>query len=58
MDKIEYYQKRIKELTEMINSYDSRHFSKDWLMKMLDINKNDVRKNKIKKILDDKTGEI
>lgn len=55
MDKIEYYQKRIKELTDVI---DSSYFSKDWIMKMLDINKNDVRKNKIKKILDDKTGEI
>lgn len=57
MDKIEYYQKRIKELTDVINLNDSSYFSKDWIMKMLDI-KNNVRKNKIKKILDGKTGEI
>jgi len=57
-EKIEIYQDRIKVLTEQINTYDNLYFSKDYLMKMFNLNKNDIRKSKINRIFNDEEREI
>jgi hypothetical protein len=57
-EKIEIYQDKIKVLTEQINTYDSLYFSKDYLMKMFNLNKSDIRKSKINRIFNDEAREI
>ena len=41
---------RMKIMSDMINSYNTQYFSIDWIMKMLDIERNEVRKYKINKL--------
>ena len=57
-EKIEIYQDKIKVLTDQINTYDSLYFSKDYLMKMFNLNKSDIRKSKINRIFNDEAREI
>jgi hypothetical protein len=55
---IQIYQDRIKSLTDQINTFDNLYLSKDYLMKMFNLNKNDIRKSKINRIFNDKAREI
>jgi hypothetical protein len=50
--------KRLEKLIEVYNSYDKNYFSKDFVMNMLNLNKNSIRKYNINKIFNDKTREI
>jgi hypothetical protein len=43
---------------ELYKSYDKNYFSKDFVMNMLNLNKNSIRKYNINKIFNDKTREI
>lgn len=49
---------RVKMLSDMISSYNNQYFSTDWIMKMLDLNRNEIRKYKIEKIFNDEAREI
>ena len=40
---------RVKILSDMISSYNNQHFSIDWIIKMLGLERNEVRKYKIRK---------
>jgi hypothetical protein len=37
-------------MIDMINSYNTSYFSIDWIIKMLDLKRNEVRKYKINKL--------
>ncbi len=41
---------RIKTMSDIINSYNSTYFSIDWIIKMLGLERNEVRKYKINKL--------
>jgi hypothetical protein len=49
---------RIKTMSDIINSYNSTYFSIDWVIKMLGLERNEVRKYKINKLFDDETRKI
>jgi hypothetical protein len=45
---------RIKILSDMISSYNNNmNFSVDWIIKMLGLKRNEVRKYKIRKLFDE-----
>lgn len=41
---------RMKVMSDMINSYNTSYFSIDWMMKMLDMKRNEIRMYKINKL--------
>ena len=41
---------RMKIMSDMINSYNTSYFSIDWIMKMLDMERNEIRMYKINKL--------
>ena len=43
---------RMKIMSDMINSYNTQYFSIDWIIKMLGLEKNEVRKYKINKLFE------
>ena len=47
-----------KMLSDMISSYNNQYFSVDWIIKMLGLERNEVRKYKINKLFNDETREI
>jgi len=49
---------RIKTMSDIINSYNSTYFSIDWVIKMLGLERNELRKYKINKLFDDETRKI
>ena len=49
---------RVKMLSDMISSYNNQYFSVDWIIKMLGLERNEVRKYKINKLFNDETREI
>jgi hypothetical protein len=44
---------KVKMLSDMISSYNNQYFSVDWIIKMLGLERNEVRKEKIKKLFND-----
>ena len=44
---------RVKILSDMISSYNNHYFSVDWIIKMLGLERNEVRKYKIRKLFDE-----
>ena len=58
-----YKGRGINQITGVNNSnfasyYDDLHFSTEYVRKMFGINKNDIRKEKIKKLFNDETRKI
>jgi hypothetical protein len=43
---------RMKIMSDMINSYNTSYFSIDWIIKMLGLERNEVRKYKINKLFE------
>ena len=43
---------RIKTMSDLINSYDTSYFSIDWIIKMLGLERNEIRKYKINKLFE------
>ena len=43
---------RIKTMSDLINSYDTSYFSIDWIIKMLGLERNKIRKYKINKLFE------
>ena len=61
MNKIKKYQDRVEMISNMMNiadSYNNQYFSVDWIKKMLNLEKNDIRKYKINRIFNDEAREI
>jgi len=44
---------RVKILSDMIKSYNISYFSIDWIMKMLDMKRNEIRMYKIKRLFNE-----
>ena len=44
---------RVKILSDMISSYNNQYFSVDWIIKMLGVERNEVRKYKIRKLFNE-----
>lgn len=56
MNKIKKYQDRVEMISNMMNivdSYNNQYFSVDWIKKMLNLEKKDIRKLKINRIFND-----
>lgn len=56
MNKIKKYQDRVEMISNMMNivdSYNNQYFSLNWLKKMIDLEKKDIRKLKINRIFND-----
>lgn len=61
MDKIKQFQNRIEMIGNMMDIadiYNNQYFSVDWIKKMLNLEKNDIRKYKINRIFNDEAGKI
>ena len=48
----------LNSLLNVFNSYNSEYFSNDWMMKMLNLERNEIRKYKINKLFNDEGREI
>jgi hypothetical protein len=49
---------KVKMLSDMISSYNNQYFSVDWIIKMLGLERNEVRKYKINKLFNDEARKI
>jgi hypothetical protein len=55
--KLKKLQSKVELLESLMGAADN-YFSTNYLMKMLDLNRNEIRKYKIEKIFNDETREI
>jgi len=49
---------RLDLIKDMLSIYSKKYFSTDWIMKMIGLEKQDIRKEKIKKMFPDETREV